>query len=111
MCIRDSPEHLQETAVIYNNLTKLYHMTGDKTQARFCLTRALQALGKCPEAERTHCAEILNSLAGYLYAEGDCETAAALYLSLIHILPSPPRDKSSSKISRSILSRTNSFAM
>lgn len=73
------PEHLQETAVIYNNLTKLYHMTGDKTQARFCLTRALQALGKCPEAERTHCAEILNSLAGYLYAEGDCETAAALY--------------------------------
>lgn len=44
-----------------------------------CLQRALQAFEKCADEENVHYAAGLNSLAAFLYAEGDCERALALY--------------------------------
>lgn len=73
------PEHRQEVAVAYNNLTSLYYAVGDQRQAMFCLNRALQEIEKCPPEERVYYADILNSLAGFLYAQGSCARAIALY--------------------------------
>ena len=73
------PGHEQEVAVTYNNLTALYNALGDKKRAMFCLQRALQAFEKCADEQNVHYAAGLNSLAAFLYAEGDCERALALY--------------------------------
>ena len=77
--IETMPEHLHEVAVTYNNLTALYNAAGDKKQAMLCLQRALQAFEKCADEENVHYAAGLNSLAAFLYAEGDCERALAFY--------------------------------
>lgn len=77
--IETMPDHQHEIAVTYNNLTALYHASGDTQQAMFCLNRALQEFEKCPDDERVHYAAVLNSLAGFLYGEGDYERALMLY--------------------------------
>jgi Predicted N-acetylglucosaminyl transferase len=78
--IESMPEHRQEIAITYSNLTALYHASGDEEKAMSCLERAIREYEKCPEDERSHYAAALNSLAGYLYAEGKCERAIELYL-------------------------------
>ena len=77
--IEAQPERQQELAITYNNLTTLYHAAGDPEKAFHCVQRALQAYEKCPEAERVHYAAVLNSLAGYLYGQGDWRRALELY--------------------------------
>lgn len=77
--IEDMPGRTQEVAVTYNNLTTLYSAVGDKRQAMLCLQRALQAFEKCADEENVHYAAGLNSLAAFLYAEGDYDRALALY--------------------------------
>ena len=77
--IETMPEYRQEAAITYNNLTELYCAVGDRNKAMLCLNRALQEYEKCPEEERAHYAAVLNSLAGFLYAEGDYHRALALY--------------------------------
>lgn len=77
--IESMPGHLHEIAVTYNNLTALYSAMGDKKQAMLYLQRALQAFEKCSDDENVHYAAGLNSLAGFLFAEGDYERALALY--------------------------------
>ena len=44
-----------------------------------CLNRALQECEKCAYGECVHYAEILNSLAGFLFSEGEYERALILY--------------------------------
>lgn len=77
--IGDQPGRQQELAVTYNNLTALYHAAGERDKAMQCVNRALQAYEKCPESERVCYTAVLNSLAGYLYGEGDCHRALGLY--------------------------------
>lgn len=77
--MEDQPDRQQELAVTYNNLTALYHAAGERDKAMQCVNRALQAYEKCPESERVCYTAVLNSLAGYLYGEGDCYRALALY--------------------------------
>lgn len=77
--VETMPEHLHEVAVTYNNLTALYNAAGDKKQAMLCLQRALQAFERCADEENVHYAAGLNSLAAFLYAEGDYWRALALY--------------------------------
>lgn len=77
--MEDQPDRRQELAVTYNNLTALYHRAGDREKAFQCVNRALHAYEKCPEEERVCFTAVLNSLAGYLYSEGDCHRALALY--------------------------------
>lgn len=77
--IENMPGHMHEVAVTYNNLTALYSAAGDRMQAMQCLQRALQAFEKCSDEENVHYAAGLNSLAAFLYAEGDCERAIAVY--------------------------------
>ncbi len=73
------PEHRHETAVIYSNLTALYHAAGDKSRAMRALNRALQECEKNREDENVHYAAILNTLAGFLFSERDFRRAAMLY--------------------------------
>lgn len=77
--MEDQADRQQELAVTYNNLTALYHAAGEREKAMQCVNRALQAYERCPEAERVCYTAVLNSLAGYLYGEGDCHRALALY--------------------------------
>ncbi|WP_369282551.1 tetratricopeptide repeat protein [Oscillibacter sp. GMB15532] len=73
------PEHRHETAVIYSNLTALYHAAGDKSRAMQALNRAMQECEKNREDENVHYAAILNTLAGFLFSEKDFRRAAMLY--------------------------------
>ena len=73
------PDQQQEVAITYNNLTALYSAQGEKNMAMLCLQRALQSFEKCEDEENVHYAAGLNSLAGFLFAEGDCDRALALY--------------------------------
>ena len=72
-------EHRSEIAMMYNNLTTLYYSAGDQSQATRCLYRALQEFEACSREENEDYAPGLNSLAGFLYATGNCESALALY--------------------------------
>jgi len=73
------PAHRAEIAMAYSNLTTLYHAAGDHDQATRYLYRALQEFETCANEETEDYAPGLNSLAGFLYATGDCESALALY--------------------------------
>ena len=77
--IESLPECRQELAVTYNNLTALCHAAGDDHQALCYANRALQEYEKLPEQDRSHYAAVLNSLAGFLYGEGDYVRALELY--------------------------------
>lgn len=78
------PDRSQERAITYNNLTELYHAAGDREAAMRCLNRALQEFEKCAGTENVHYAAGLNSLAGFLFADGDYEQALALYRKSAH---------------------------
>lgn len=73
------PRCTQELAVTYNNLTALYEAAGDKNRAMQSLNCALQQFEKCADEENVHYAAGLNSLAGFLYTEGEYERAIQLY--------------------------------
>lgn len=73
------PAYRQEAAVTYNNLTALYHAAGEDGRAMECVDRALQSYEQCPEEERFHYTAVLNSLAGFLFAQGNCLRALTLY--------------------------------
>ena len=77
--IEKMPGHRHEVAVTYNNLTSLYYAAGNPKLAMLCLNRALLEFEKCSDEENVHYAAGLNSLAGFLYAEGECERALRLY--------------------------------
>lgn len=71
--------HKQELAIGYNDLTVLYHAVGNEELAMRCLNRALQEYEECPEEDRIHFVPVLNSLAAFLYTEGEYERALMLY--------------------------------
>lgn len=77
--LRRMPGHLHEEAVTYHNLTALYHRMGRKEDARRCLEMALAAFEDCGGEEDAHYAAALNSLAGFLYNDGDYERAVETY--------------------------------
>lgn len=77
--LRRMPGHLHEEAVTYHNLTALYHRIGRKEDARRCLEMALAAFEDCGGEEDPHYAAALNSLAGFLYNDGDYERAVETY--------------------------------
>ena len=77
--LRRMPGHLHEEAVTYHNLTALYHRTGRKEDARRCLEMALAAFEDCGGEEDAHYAAALNSLAGFLFNDGDYERAVEAY--------------------------------
>ncbi len=73
------PDRQEEIAIACNNLTELYFATGKRAEAMKYLTRALQEYEKCNDSQKTHYAEVLNSLAGFLYAEKHYKQALTLY--------------------------------
>lgn len=73
------PGNAQELAVTYNNLTALYSAVGKREKAMLCLNRALLEYEKCPEEQRVHYAAVLNSLAGFLFSQGEYQRAVMLY--------------------------------
>lgn len=77
--LRRMPGHLHEEAVTYHNLTTLYHRIGRKEDAWRCLEMALAAFEDCGGEEDAHYAAALNSLAGFLYNDGDYERAVETY--------------------------------
>ena len=77
--LRRMPGYLHEEAVTYHNLTALYHRAGRKEDARRCLEMALQCFEECGGGEDPHYAAALNSLAGFLYGEGDYVRAIETY--------------------------------
>ena len=68
-----------EIAVTYSNLTALYHKIGDDDKARKCLDKALSIFESLDDKENVHYAAALNSLAGFLYAQGDYHKAIETY--------------------------------
>lgn len=77
--LRRMPGHLHEEAVTYHNLTALYHRMDRKEDARRCLEMALAAFEDCGGEEDPHYAAALNSLAGFLYNDGNYERAVETY--------------------------------
>lgn len=73
------PERREETAVTYNNLTALYHAAGDMRRAHRCAQLAITWFARCADTENVHYAAGMNSLAGFLYADGKYEQALELY--------------------------------
>ena len=77
--IQRMPEHRQEVAVTYSNLTALYHKMGRYREAMRCLDLALRTFEDCGQEKSAHYAAALNSLAGFLYDSGENERAIATY--------------------------------
>ncbi len=77
--IESTPALRFTLGITYSNLTTLYCAAGDHEQAMRCMNRALQEYEHCPEESRWHYADALNSMGGFLYAEGDYWQAIALY--------------------------------
>lgn len=74
-----NPESKWETALSYNNMTALYSAMGDKDGANFCIRRALKAFEACEDEPNVSYCAGMNSLAGFLFTEGEFERAAAVY--------------------------------
>lgn len=77
--IEHMPERKQETAITYHNLAALYLAAGDQDMASQCVNHAISIFEQCADEENVHYAAALNSLAGILYAQNDCEKALQLY--------------------------------
>jgi tetratricopeptide (TPR) repeat protein len=77
--IEEMPEHRNELAISYANLTALFHQMGNDKEARECLDEALKIFEECKGTENTHYAAALNSLGGFLYGAGECEKAIDMY--------------------------------
>lgn len=73
------PQHQQELAITYNNLTALYFTVGDQEKASQCAEQALAEFDKCADGDNLHYAAGLNSLASCLYAAGDLERALTTF--------------------------------
>ena len=85
-CLEDAVALIESTpalrftlGITYSNLTTLYYSTGDRDQAMRCMNRALQEYERCPDEDLWHYADALNSMGGFLYAEGNYWQAIALY--------------------------------
>ena len=73
------PECKEETAVTYNNLTALYHSVGNAQKAQDCAQQAIAWFERCADTKNMHYAAGMNSLAGFLYADGAYRQAVELY--------------------------------
>ncbi|MDO4173578.1 MAG: tetratricopeptide repeat protein [Eubacteriales bacterium] len=73
------PECRQELAITYHNLAALYMAAEDREKAMDYVNRAMFVFEQCAEEENVHYAAGLNSLAAFLYAQGDNDTALRLY--------------------------------
>ena len=77
--IENAPALRFTLGITYSNLTTLYYAAGDHEQAMRCMNRSLQEYEHCPYEDRWHYADALNSMGGFLYAEGNYWQAIALY--------------------------------
>lgn len=77
--IESTPALRFTLGITYSNLTTLHYAAGDHEQAIRCMNRALQEYERCPDEDRWHYVDALNSMGGFLYAEGNYWQAIALY--------------------------------
>jgi len=73
------PDHKDERAITYSDLTVLYYKTGDNKEAMRCLELALEIFEECKDTKNEHYAAALNSLGGILFNLGEYERAIQVY--------------------------------